>query len=100
MILNNTYCKGKWVDDPVMTYVVDKDNNLVTGTTNQQSDIIQYNNCSVLDRKNWSCTNEQTNEKIHAEDGRLSYENIDISEKRQITRLEWLQDRLLALVSS
>lgn len=100
MILDNTYCKGKWIDDPVLTYVVDKKNNSVTRMIKNQSNVIQYKNCSVLSRKNWSCATEESAEEIYASDGKITHETFKNNEKRQITRLEWLQNRLLANIST
>ena len=100
MILDNTYCKGKWVDDPKITYVIDKNNNLITASEEKHETNISYNNCSISDRKNWSCVNETSGELIQATDGQMSYQNIEIGNKRQITRFEWLQNKLLKVVSS
>ena len=100
MILDNTYCKGKWIDDPVLTYVVDKENNTVTRMVKDQSNVIQYKNCSVLSRKNWSCTTDESTEEINASHGKITHETVANDEKRQITRLEWLQNRLLANIST
>lgn len=100
MILDNTYCKGKWIDDPVLTYVVDKENNTVTRMVKDQSTVIQYKNCSVLSRKNWSCTVEESAEEIRASHGKITHKTLENNEKRQITRFEWLQNRLLANIST
>ncbi len=100
MILDNTYCKGKWIDDPVLTYIVDKENNTVSRAVKDQPDVILYKNCSVLSRKNWSCAIEGSAQEILASDGKITHETIENNEKRQITRLEWLQNRLLSIVST
>ena len=97
MILDNTYCKGDWVDDPVITYAIDKDNNQVVQTTDGQIDTIQLSDCSITNRKNWKCTFEATVEEIQAVDGKIISENK--GNKRQITRLEWLQNKILATIT-
>ncbi len=94
MILDNTYCKGEWVDNPVATYNVDKASNQVT-----TSNGAQFSNCTVIDRKNWECLVTDTSEIIQAKNGKVILENKDQNSKRQITRLEWLQNKLLAKIS-
>jgi len=100
MILDNSFCKGKWLDDPVITYNVDKKNNLVTTNSEPIDSAVTYHDCLITNRKNWSCANEQNDGRIQAIKGDLRYENIEVSDKQQITRFKWLQNKLLTLVSS
>ena len=99
MILDNTYCKGEWVDKPVITYFVDKDHSSVTVKTKDEPQITQFNNCTVIDRKNWTCSMEDTAMTIQAINGKLTHTYKDQDITRQITRLQWLQNKLLTMVS-
>ena len=100
MILDNTYCKGEWLDNPVITYQVDKNNNVISANVENTDTMINYSNCTISDRKNWSCINEINGEVIQATDGQMSYQNIEVSDIRQITRFKWLQNKLLKIVNS
>jgi len=52
MILDNSYCNGEWIDDPVLTYLVNADQSTITKTTNSQANgSIAYSNCAISDRK-------------------------------------------------
>ena len=97
MILENTYCKGTWQDNPISIYNIDEENKMVTQTFRYQSNEKLYMNCTLVDRKNWSCLDETTNSEITVENGKIIYKtNSDI---RQITRLEWLQNKVLEFVN-
>ena len=56
MILDNSYCKGKWSDNPIQTYEINLQDNQITHTAENQSESIVYETCSIQDSKNWSCT--------------------------------------------
>ena len=98
MILDNSYCNGEWIDDPVVSYFINREQSTVT-STDEQGNTTTYNNCSISDRKNWSCTNSEADESISAVDGIVSIkkDTDDVSSigKRPITRLKWLQNRFL-----
>ena len=93
MILDNTYCKGNWVDNPTSIFYIDKKNNTVTHTDANHSVNKTYANCLVADRKNWSCNDDITENIIAIEDGKLKFN--ETSDLRQITRFEWLQNKIL-----
>lgn len=97
MILDNSYCNSKWVDDPVITYLINSDQSTVTKTNKPPIDNTIYNNCSINDRKNWSCVISEINESIFSVDGIITDESEDTLNigKRHITRLQWLQHRFL-----
>ena len=97
MILDNTYCKGEWVDDPTSIYTINNEDNSITRSFKQQSDTLLYSDCAITNRKNWMCINDASETDITVRDGKLVLvENSDI---RQITRLEWLQNKLLETVN-
>ena len=97
MILDNTYCKGKWEDNPVATYTVDQETKRITYTLENQLETEVYESCEIEDRKNWTCLIESSDETITVKDGKLQLP--EKSDLRQITRLEWLQSKLLEKVS-
>ncbi len=98
MILDNTFCKGEWVDEPITAYLVDKENNSVISKTKDQDGIIQFKDCSIVDRKNWSCTMPESNVQISALDGIVTANSDTASDRRQITRLQWLQNKFLDFI--
>jgi len=103
MILDNSYCNGEWIDDPVLTYLVNADQSTITKTTNSQANgSIAYSNCAISDRKNWSCINNETNEGIFAIEGIVKNNNEVPTTigKQTITRLKWLQNRFLEKLAS
>ena len=100
MILDNTYCKGQWLDQPTITFTVDKIGNTIKKNSQNLSEPIIYNNCSVIDRKNWSCMATETNEEIFLKDGKLNYGSSVHKDTRQISRLKWVQNRLLKSIAS
>jgi hypothetical protein len=97
MILENTYCKGDWQDNPVETFTVNKSADQIIYEFEHQPGSSVYEGCTIQDRKNWVCTDESTNQYIMAKDGMLIYD--DNSDTRQISRLEWLQNKFLKIVS-
>ena len=97
MILENTYCKGNWQDNPIETFIVTHDAAQVSFNLENQSDSVVYEDCEIQDRKNWACTDELTQQNITVKDGLVIYaENND---RRQITRLQWLQNKALEFVN-
>ncbi len=97
MILDNTYCKGNWIDDPTSIFLVNKENNTVTHTYKNQSNIKMYSDCSITDRKNWVCTDDVTESEITVKDGELIFD--EAGDLRQITRFEWLQNKILEKIT-
>ena len=97
MILDNTYCKGDWVDDPTSIYTINNEDNSITRSFKQQSDTHIYSDCAITDRKNWMCIDDVSKTDITVKEGKIEFiENSDI---RQISRLEWLQNKLLERVN-
>jgi len=93
MILENTYCKGNWQDNPIETFTVNQEAAKIISKLENQIDTHIYEECAIQDRKNWVCTDELTQQNISIKDGLIIYtENND---RRQITRLEWLQNKVL-----
>ena len=97
MILDNTYCKGNWVDDPTSIFLIDQESSTVTHSYRLQSNQKVYSKCSIVDRKNWVCTDDASENNIEVKGGKLIFNNK--SDIRQITRLEWLQNKLLEKIS-
>ena len=97
MILNNTYCKGNWQDSPVQTFTVNESSNQITSTSEIQTISNIYQDCAIQDHKNWTCMDPVTQEKITAKEGIL-IEN-ETSHVRQITRLQWLQNKFLDIIT-
>ncbi len=97
MILDNTYCKGNWIDNPTSVFTIDKENNAVTYSDKDLASLSTYSNCSIIDRKNWTCIDDTSNNEVIVKDGILAIDKN--SDLKQITRLEWLQNKLLEIVS-
>lgn len=97
MILENTYCKGIWQDNPVQIFTVDGSTNQITSALENQTNSNIYQDCAIQDRKNWACTDPLTQEKITAKDGILI--QTETSNVQQITRLQWLQNKFLEIVT-
>jgi len=97
MILDNTYCKGNWEDNPVQTFKINLQDSQIIHIPDNQSDSITYNDCSIQDSKNWTCVDELNEQTITVKDGMLAKE--EKSDVQQITRLKWLQNKLLEFVS-
>jgi len=97
MILDNTYCKGNWEDNPVQTFKINLQDSQIIHIPDNQSDSIIYNDCSIQDSKNWTCVDELNEQTITVKDGMLAKE--EKSDVQQITRLKWLQNKLLEFVS-
>jgi hypothetical protein len=97
MILDNTYCKGKWTDNPVQTYAINLQENQIIYKSENQSESTIYETCSIQDSKNFSCTNEADEAVITVKDGMLIFE--EKSAVQQITRLQWLQNKFLEIIS-
>jgi hypothetical protein len=98
MILEDTFCKGAWQDNPVKTFVVSEYSKQVITNSEDHGELITYDNCNVQDRKNWVCS-EQTNQpELIVADGKI----INAKDKniQQITRLEWLQNKFLEIVGN
>ena len=51
MILDNTYCKGNWENNPTSIFFTNKENNTVTHSNKNQSNAKVYSACSIKDRK-------------------------------------------------
>lgn len=97
MILENTYCKGDWLDNPIKTFSLIQDTNQITATLGKHSQPIIYDSCTIQDRKNWSCTVKNTQENITVNNGLITL--ADNNSDRQITRLKWLQNKLLNTIN-
>jgi len=93
MILDNTHCKGAWHDNPVQSYAIHQSEKLIIANSNNQLEATTYESCEIQDSKNWTCENETTQENISVEDGLIIY--AENSDTRQISRLQWLQNRFL-----
>lgn len=98
MILENTFCKGVWSDSPTMTFTVSEYSDQVITHTENQTDPVTYDQCMIQDRKNWSCIDQTTQQEIKIKDGIMIYN--EKNNIRQITRLEWLQNKFLKLISN
>lgn len=97
MILENTYCKGDWQENPIETFTVNQDAAEIASKLENQLDTKIYEGCTIQDRKNWVCTDKLTKQNILVKDGLVIYaENND---RRQITRLQWLQNKVLEFVN-
>lgn len=97
MILENTFCKGVWSDSPTITFTVSEYSDQVISKIENQPESVTYDQCIIQDRKNWTCTEQATQLEIKVEDGIVSYsENNNV---RQITRLQWLQNKFLKIIS-
>ena len=97
MILDNSYCKGKWSDNPIQKYEINLQDNQITYTSENQLEPTVYEVCTIQDSKNWSCTDESDNPIVTIKDGKLMHE--EHSPVQQITRLQWLQNRFLEIIS-
>ena len=97
MILENTYCKGNWQDNPVQIFTLDKSSNQITSTLENQTNSNIYQDCAIQDHKNWVCIDPKTQEKIIAKDGILI--ESEASDVRQITRLQSLQNKILEIIT-
>ena len=96
MILDNTYCKGSWVDQPTITYETNKaDKTVIKMDPQIPSTVVTYKDCSITDRKNWTCIITETEQVITISDGMINFENLGLNDARQISRLEFLQDKFL-----
>lgn len=93
MILDNSYCKGSWQDNPVETFHINPQTNQITHKPREQIDIVVYKNCTIENSKNWQCANEVAQSNIVVKDGLLIY--TEKNNIRQISRLEWLQNKFL-----
>ncbi len=97
MILENTYCKGNWLDKPVETFTIDLTTDQVTSTIENKTDASVYTNCIIQDRKNWTCESTSLQKNISVIDGLINFG--EKSDTRQITRLEWLQYKILEIIN-
>jgi len=97
MILDKTYCKGDWLDNPVETFLVNQDTGQIISKSENHSDSNIYQSCAIKDRKNWVCANEITQQNMTVKDGLIIYSNNNDS--RQITRLQWLQGIILKIIT-
>lgn len=97
MILDNSYCKGKWQDLPITQYTVNELAQQVIYQQSNDTSLKSYEGCSIVDRKNWTCPIDRENSSIAVSDGMIQFgENSSV---RQITRLEWLQNRFLEYIN-
>lgn len=97
MILNNTYCKGTWHDKPIETFIVDQQTQNISLFIENQPNTLTLENCSIQDRKNWSCDDTLSNKVLSIVDGKLQFD-VE-SNIQQITRLQWLQNKILNLIN-
>jgi len=99
MILENTYCKGDWHDNPIETFLVNKEATQIISKLKNQADSDSgiYEGCAIDDRKNWMCTDELTQQNITVKDGFVIYD--ENNDRRQITRLQWLQNKVLEFIN-
>ena len=97
MILDNTYCKGSWLDKPVETYRIDKDTQQIIHTIENQLEAQILSNCNIQDRKNWTCVDNQLEIDLTSIEGMLQIGNKN--DIRQITRIEWLQNKFLNIIN-
>ena len=97
MILDNTYCKGNWVDNPATVFLINQDTKTVTRTDKDNVDTVTYSDCMIQDRKNWTCKDKTTHNDIVIKEGMIM--SIIETDVRQISRLEWIQNLLLKKVS-
>ena len=97
MILENTYCKGKWTDNPIQTYLINLQENQIIQKSENQSELVIYENCSIQDSKNWACTNELNNSVVSVKNGIFQFEKNNPIQ--QITRLKWLQNKFIEFIS-
>lgn len=93
MILDNTHCKGKWHDNPIQTFTINQRANQILWNKQNQPDTVIYDTCTIQDSKNWACTDESTQQDLAVKDGLIIY--AEKSDTRQITRLQWLQNKFL-----
>jgi len=93
MILDNTHCKGEWHDNAVQNYSINQSINQIVLKTNDQGENTVFDNCEISDSKNWSCINSSTQEKLSVKDGLIV--QSENTETRQISRLEWAQNKIL-----
>lgn len=96
MILENTYCKGNWQNNSVQTFTLDESSNQITTVLENLTNSNIYQDCAIQDRKNWVCIEPTTQESVTAKDGILI--ESEASNVRQITRLQWLQNKFLEFV--
>ncbi|QMU60860.1 MAG: hypothetical protein GKR92_03785 [Gammaproteobacteria bacterium] len=96
MILENTYCKGNWQDNPIEIFVINQDTKQIISKLENQHDSSIYESCTIRDRKNWLCSVGLTQQNITVKDGQITYS--ENSDTRQITRLEWLQNKFLKIM--
>lgn len=88
------------MDDPVATYIVHPEANQVFYKTEDNTGMVKLTDCTVTDRKNWQCATSDNTNKIQALDSSILMDNETQENKRQITRLEWLQNTILAKFTS
>lgn len=93
MILDNSHCKGKWLDNPIQAYTINQSANQIISNIENRPDPIVFENCQIQDSKNWICPSEVSQENLVFKDGFIVYS--ENSDTRQITRLEWLQNKFL-----
>lgn len=96
MILDNTHCKGDWLDNPVQTYTINQSANQIISNLENNPDRTIFENCQIQDSKNWTCPNDITQQTIIFKDGFIVYK--ENSDTRQITRLKWLQNKFLEMI--
>ncbi len=96
MILENTFCKGIWSDNSTMTFTVSEYSDQVIAQFDNQTEPLTYDQCMIQDRKNWSCMDVATQLEIKVKDGMIIYN--EKNNIRQITRLQWLQNKFLNLI--
>ena len=97
MILENTYCKGTWQNRSTETYTINQQALQVTHNTEGQTNLRTYEDCAIQDRKNWTCTDTLSNKNMTVKDGKLLFD--EKSDIRQITRLQWLQNKVLSFIN-
>lgn len=96
MILENTYCKGKWSDNPVQTYQIDLQSQKILHRSESTVESIIYETCTIQDSKNWECIDASNDPVLSVKDGIFMFdENESV---QQITRLKWLQNKFLNII--
>ncbi len=97
MILDNTYCKGTWQDKPVEAYIINHETQQIVHIRANQPDLHTFEDCKIKDRKNWTCTDTRSNQELAVKDGKLLFDKK--SDIQQITRLQWLQNKVLKSIN-
>ncbi len=82
---------------PVETYTIDQQVQNISLFIENQPNKLTLENCSIQDRKNWRCDDTRSNKVLSIVDGELQFD--EESDIQQITRLQWLQNKILNLIN-